>query len=102
VPSDFAVTGNGFLPSQVPLGRLSSPYYEQWENIASNLPQLVKTGQIRKKVRQLPLLCTANLHTEEEWRRAYVLLAFMTHGYIWGGTKPAEVCSSVDKEQNIL
>lgn len=89
---EFEVTEHGFLPAGQPLARLSSPYYTPWEDLAVKIPQLIQTRTIREEIQQLPILSTAKLHREEEWRRAYVLLAFLTHAHIWGGTQPEEVC----------
>lgn len=94
VLSDFEVTKNGFLPDAAPLDRLPNAYYHEWEVVAGNLPKLVKARQIRDEIRQLPVLSTTKLHDEEEWRRAYVLLTFMTHAYVWGDDEPAEVSLS--------
>jgi indoleamine 2,3-dioxygenase len=89
--SEFDVTENGFLPADEPLGRLKSDYYQPWETVTTCLPELVKAGQLHEEIRHLPTLSTAKLHGEDEWRRAYVLLTFMTHAYIWGGDTPMEV-----------
>lgn len=84
---------NGFLPAVPPLKRLEDPYYEPWENIACNLPAYIKDRSIRHKVDCLPVLSTSMLNDEAEWRRSYVVLAYLTHAYIWGGEKPSEVRS---------
>ncbi|OGM47649.1 indoleamine 2 [Aspergillus bombycis] len=39
----------------------------------------------------MPILSVLHLQTEPEWRRAYVLLTFMLHGYIWGCPNPVEI-----------
>ncbi|KAI1488024.1 indoleamine 2,3-dioxygenase [Biscogniauxia mediterranea] len=88
---NYSVTKNGFLPSRAPLRRLSDPYYAPWEVVLDGLPKLIKEKSIRKAVDGLEVLSTDRLSAEEEWRRAYVILSFLTHGYIWGGDKPAEV-----------
>ncbi|KAL6859782.1 hypothetical protein ACO1O0_003806 [Amphichorda felina] len=87
----FAVTQNAFLPADSPSEFLSDPYYEPWELVAQHLPQLINNGSIRDAVAQLPVLHTDRLVSEAEWRRAYVILAYMTHAYVWGGDKPEEV-----------
>lgn len=89
----FSVSRNAFLPEDSPLKQLPDAYYEPWELIAHNLPSLVKVGEtgIRRAVAQLPVLSTDRLRSEPEWRRAYMILAFMTHAYVWGGEKPEEV-----------
>ncbi|KKK14396.1 indoleamine 2,3-dioxygenase subfamily [Aspergillus rambellii] len=38
----------------------------------------------------MPLLSASYLQTEPEWRRAYSILGFILHGYVWSGPKPAE------------
>ncbi|CAG8044702.1 unnamed protein product [Penicillium salamii] len=81
---------HGFLPDGLPLTRLSNPYYEAWENIASELAALIRTKQIRTRIDQLAVCSTEHLETEPEWRRAYVIMGYFTHGYIWGGDKPQD------------
>ncbi|KAH7001066.1 Indoleamine 2,3-dioxygenase [Ilyonectria destructans] len=89
----FSVSRNAFLPENSPLKQLPNAYYEPWELIAHNLPSLVKAGEtgIRRAVAQLPVLSTDRLQSEPEWRRAYMILAFMTHAYVWGGEKPEQI-----------
>ena len=81
----------GFLPGTLPSQRLQDPYYEPWEKIARDLPLYIKTGSVRQMVDELPILSTSNLNGETEWRRAYVVLAYLTHAYVWGGEKPKDV-----------
>ncbi|CAG9936522.1 unnamed protein product [Clonostachys rosea f. rosea IK726] len=88
---EFLVTRNAFLPESSPLERLPDSYYEPWEAIARELPKHIQQDTIRKVVADLPVLSTDRLQSVEEWRRAYVILAFMTHAHIWGGDKPAEI-----------
>jgi indoleamine 2,3-dioxygenase len=89
--NDFDVTENGFLPSSPPLQSLPCVYYRPWEHLATELSRLVKEQTFRTEADNLPILSTQMLRKESEWRRAYVLLAFFTHAYIWGGDKPADV-----------
>ncbi|KAK4167800.1 Indoleamine 2,3-dioxygenase [Cladorrhinum sp. PSN259] len=91
VLEDFDVTSNGFLPDDQPLERLPSPYYEPWESLAKDLPVHLQDQTLRSLVDRLPILSTTHLKTESEWRRAYVILGFLTHGYVWGGDKAAEI-----------
>lgn len=85
---------NGFLPAMPPLKKLEDSYYEPWESIVCDLPTYIKDGSIRLKVDCLPVLSTSMLNDEAEWRRAYVVLAYLTHAYVWGGEKPSEVMST--------
>ncbi|KAK4224226.1 Indoleamine 2,3-dioxygenase [Podospora fimiseda] len=88
---DFDVTGNGFLPQDQPLNVLPDSYYEPWERLAKDLPLLLQEQTLRSRVDRLPVLSINHLKTEAEWRRAYVVLGFLTHGYVWGGDKAAEI-----------
>ncbi|KAJ5792287.1 Indoleamine 2-3-dioxygenase [Penicillium pulvis] len=88
---DYAVSDrNGFLPTSPPLAKLPSAYYEPWEALACRLSTLIKDGSIRSKIDNLPILDASWLQTEPEWRRAYSVLGFLTHAYIWGGEKPKD------------
>ncbi|KAI1087930.1 IDO-domain-containing protein [Rostrohypoxylon terebratum] len=88
---NHSISGNGFLPEREPLRRLPNPYYAPWENSLDDLPSLIKGGTIRQSISRMEVLSTSKLHTQEEWRRAYVALSFLAHAYIWGGEKPSEV-----------
>lgn len=89
--ASFNVTSNGFLPSEEPLKFLPNSYYEPWELLIHNIQGLLANGTLRQRVEQLPVLSTDGLRTEPEWRRAYVILTLLTHAYVWGGDKAAEV-----------
>jgi indoleamine 2,3-dioxygenase len=92
--ADYQISvDNGFLPADSPLDRLPDPYYGPWEDVATNLRNLLVSKEIRKVVDELPLLSTSRLQTEAEWRRAYVVLGFMTNSYIWGLEKAKDVCA---------
>lgn len=82
---------NGFLPAEPPLERLPDLYYAKWEAIITNLQPLLLSKRLRSVVEKLPILSTSRLQDVAEWRRAYVVLVFIAHGYIWGGDKPSEV-----------
>ncbi|KAM7218321.1 Indoleamine 2,3-dioxygenase [Rhypophila decipiens] len=87
----FDVTGNGFLPDRVPLSRLPDPYYAPWESLIQSLASHIQDNTIRDHINNLPVLALDRLHTEDERRRAYLILTFFAHGYIWGGAEPADV-----------
>lgn len=80
----------GFLPAELPLSRLPDPYYNKWEAIVANLQGLILSKRLRGVIDRLPVLSTAGLEHDSEWRRAYSILCFMAHGYIWGGDSPSE------------
>ncbi|KAL9632874.1 MAG: hypothetical protein Q9164_005036 [Protoblastenia rupestris] len=81
---------NGFLPDEPPLEVLPDPYYEKWEAIVKHLQALLLCKRLREVVQDLPVITTSRLRRPAEWRRAYVLLSFMAHAYIWGGDRPEE------------
>jgi indoleamine 2,3-dioxygenase len=90
VPADYGLSEtNGFLPEDPPLSRLPDPYYNKWEDIIANLQALILCRRIRAVVDRLPIYSTVGLEREAEWRRAYSLLCFIAHAYIWGGDEPS-------------
>lgn len=81
----------GFLSSEMPPSALPHEYYAPWEKIATNIPQLLLTSQMKNVVEnELPLLSIDQLSTLPELKRAYVLLTFMINGYVWSSTPPNE------------
>ncbi|KKP04617.1 indoleamine 2,3-dioxygenase [Trichoderma harzianum] len=91
VLADYGISPtHGFLPSTLPLTRLPDPYYNKWEAIVANLQALILSRRLRGVIDRLPVLSTVGLEHDAEWRRAYSLLCFMAHGYIWGGDSPSD------------
>ncbi|KAI1821493.1 indoleamine 2,3-dioxygenase [Xylaria intraflava] len=89
--SDYGISPtHGFLPDVLPATRLPDPYYNKWEAIASNLQGLILSKRLRGVIDRLPVLSTIGLEDDTEWRRAYMLLTFFSHGYIWGGDAPCD------------
>ncbi|KAH8886049.1 indoleamine 2,3-dioxygenase [Thozetella sp. PMI_491] len=88
---DGAVTINGFLPATQPLTVLRDQYYAPWESLIRLLPLLIQSGSLRKDIDELPVLITDKLRDGEEWRRAYVILAFFGSAYTWAGETAAEI-----------
>lgn len=89
--ADYGLSATrGFLPDTLPLTRLPDPYYNKWEAIVANLQALILSRRLRGVVDRLPVLSTIGLEDDAEWRRAYSLLGFMAHAYIWGGDSPAD------------
>lgn len=91
--SDYGIDPQrGFLAPELPLTSLPDPYYAKWETVLEKVQALILSRRIRTTVQRLPVLSTAYLHTEAEWQRAYVVLTFLLHAYVWGGDVPEEVC----------
>lgn len=78
----------GFLPPQLPLERLPQAYYAPWENLVNNLPALLLASRVRPLVDKLPALSTEQLSSPPEYRRAYMVLGFLAHAYVWGTNEP--------------
>ncbi|EXJ77131.1 indoleamine 2,3-dioxygenase [Capronia epimyces CBS 606.96] len=90
-PTDYGVSPDrGFLPSENPLQCLPHQVYDRWERIMNNFQSLLLSKRLRTVIDRLPVLPAVHLETEAEWQRAYTVLTFMAHGYIWGGEKPSE------------
>jgi indoleamine 2,3-dioxygenase len=87
----YDVSPNGFLPDELPLQRLGDQYYESWEAIIQQLPSLLESKSLRGEVDNLRILSTSRLSSLREWRRAYLILSFLTHSYIWEAGGPSEV-----------
>lgn len=68
----------------------------------ANLQGLILSKRLRGVIERLPVLSTAGLEHDSEWRRAYSLLCFMAHGYIWGGDSPEEVRTSCHFGSTVL
>ncbi|KAE8401872.1 Indoleamine 2,3-dioxygenase [Aspergillus pseudonomiae] len=90
--SDYGISPElGFLPAEACLERLPHPYYSPWEKLVACLPVLHKKQQLRSHIEQLPILAVSWLTSPPEWKRAYVCLVFILHGYIWGGSQPRTI-----------
>ncbi|OZJ01960.1 hypothetical protein BZG36_05131 [Bifiguratus adelaidae] len=74
----------GFLPDTPPLRRLTDPYYAPWEEAIDDFNGLLLAGRLRERVRKIPLLDIDRLTTRPEQHRAFLILAILSHGYVWG------------------
>lgn len=80
----------GFLPTEFPDTCLLHPSYAPWEQLVANLPALILSRRIRSLCDKLGEISTANLGSEPQWRRAYLVLGFLAHAYVWAGSEPAD------------
>lgn len=81
----------GFLPPESSLETDLDPYYAKWDHIARNLQRLQLCNRLRSVVNELPVLSCSRLKTLSELRRAYSMLAFICHAYIWAGNELKKV-----------
>ncbi|KAJ1960682.1 tryptophan 2,3- dioxygenase [Dipsacomyces acuminosporus] len=80
---------HGFLPAVPPLLRLPDPYYEPWEKLMDKFNAYLLTRQIRRLVNKLPVLDAGKLKTLAEHQRAFTILSFLAHAYVWGRNSAA-------------
>ena len=72
----------GFIPNTDLL--LSLPEaFRPWEEIGAGLSDLISAKQLRTAVGRLPSFPVDELKKEAEWWRAYTLLTFISHSYVW-------------------
>lgn len=82
--ADYGISKEtGFLPSPPPLCRLSV-YFEEWEQIMDHLNALTLSGKLREKVQRLSELSVEKLGSKAEDRRAFIVLTFIAHSYMYG------------------
>ncbi|KAJ7371090.1 Indoleamine 2,3-dioxygenase 2 [Desmophyllum pertusum] len=79
-PREFDVSADfGFIPEKEPLQCLPE-YFSPWEEVARDLPQLVtKAEDFRQMIKET----IVNLSSEDEWKRAHLVLACISHSYVW-------------------
>lgn len=76
--------GYGFLPNHPPATSLP-PTHTAYEDLVRSPPlhEAIQSHELRHKVTTLSTLPVNNLNLVHK-RRAYVILSFVAHGYIWG------------------
>src|SRR5580693_8491943 len=84
----------GFLPPQDPLARLTDPF-DAWEELAQHLPKILVSDQIRARIADLPPFPVEAIGDSRERERAMLLLSYLGHAYVWGGSRPALILPAV-------
>ena len=79
----------GFLPVHDPATELPRAW-AAWDDVARDLPKLLLTGRIRKRLRALPALPDEPLASGAAMRRAMLVLSYLGHAYVWGESEPAD------------
>jgi indoleamine 2,3-dioxygenase len=77
----------GFLPLQDPLKRLPKAF-DAWERVALGLPKLLVSDQLHRTIVDLPPFPVEAISNWRERERAMVLLSYLGHAYVWGGSRP--------------
>jgi len=94
----------GFLPSVDPMHTFATmqavsdlTHVEgmKLDRFAARIPEMMAAGTLRQEVDNLPCNTSipafdlSGLTTEAELKRAMMLLSFLGHAYLWGGSEPA-------------
>jgi indoleamine 2,3-dioxygenase len=88
--SDHGVSPTlGFLPPEAPLKSLPS-YFSAWDGLASNIPTAIAAKSLRSDIARLPIISAAKLTNQAQLHRAFVVLGFLVHAYVWcdGSDRP--------------
>jgi indoleamine 2,3-dioxygenase len=80
----------GFLPSTDPL-KLLPGAFDAWEATAQELPKLLASDHVRRRIEGLPPFPVERIINSRERERAMMVLSYLGHAYVWRGEKPAEV-----------
>lgn len=76
----------GFLSSHAPLTAFSGTHYSAWDELVQQLPKLIASRTLKDAIDSLCMLNTDKLSGELDHQRAYVVLAFLIHAYVWDGS----------------
>lgn len=74
----------GFLPHTDPLKSLPQGEFAEWERVGQNLPKYLAALSLRKTVNTLPEFRAELLASDEQLKRAMVILSFIGHAYVFG------------------
>src|SRR5580692_4684435 len=77
----------GFLPLHDPLKRLPKAF-DAWESVAMGLPKLLVSDQLHRTITNLPPFPIEAINDSRERERAMLLLSYLGHAYVWGGSRP--------------
>jgi indoleamine 2,3-dioxygenase len=77
----------GYLPLHDPLKRLPRDF-DAWESVALGLPKLLVSDQLHRTIRNLPPFPIETIPDSRERERAMILLSYLGHAYVWGGSRP--------------
>ena len=78
----------GFLPPEDPLVRLPQPWLA-WEQLGFDLPEMIATRTARQAIGNLPTLDASSLGSEQELRRAMLLLSVFGNAFVFSRSEIA-------------
>jgi indoleamine 2,3-dioxygenase len=91
-PEGFGVSSRyGFLSPQPPLNSFHHRYYAPWDDLGSRLPDLIRDNELEQAIHDLPMLDIKHLTTNLDYQRAYTILAFAVHGFVWSSAPPRDL-----------
>ncbi|KIX93985.1 uncharacterized protein Z520_10322 [Fonsecaea multimorphosa CBS 102226] len=83
---DFVLGFVSTKPTELP------GYYAPWCELLLDLPHLLQAKTLKAQVNNLETLATDHLLTSAHWQRAYVVLGFLTQGFVWQEkSRPSQV-----------
>ncbi len=68
--------------------------YKEWEELAHQLPTLINTRTLRKKVNEMKFIHEPFFSSKAEWERAMLLLSFLGNAYVFGKNNPVQFLPS--------
>ena len=90
-PTEFGISPTlGFLSPHPPSLEFKDSYYKPWDALTQKLAESITSAVLEEEIAQVPLLHTDKLNDALEYRRAYVVLAFLAHAYVWSKATPNE------------
>lgn len=92
---DFGISETIGFALENPLAKLPD-YFEPWNQLAADMPQLVANSTMRERIQQMPLLDWTRLTDHRQQRLAHLQLGIMAAGYVWqdGNEAAAKVLPS--------
>src|ERR1700741_3567720 len=76
----------GFLPLQDPLKHLPKAF-DAWESVALGVPKLLVSDRVHRTISELPPFPIEAIKADHERERAMLLLSYLGHAYVWGGSR---------------
>lgn len=78
---------SGFLPEIDPLRTLPAGF-EPWDDIAAQLPELIRSRRLRAALTSMPLIDSSRLQSGPELERALLLLTTFANAFVWAPPEP--------------
>jgi indoleamine 2,3-dioxygenase len=74
----------GFLPHEDPLLKLPQSEFAPWEELAQGLPKYMAALSVRRAVNAMPDFPVSLIASDQQLKRAMMILSFIGHAYVYG------------------